>query len=491
MADWARDYSPFVKIAQENKGIPDFEVLLPKYLKFAEQAKNNEEFYQLVSGYNKLINPLGHNHLLSEGFLRLIGIPVFWGIIDVDISYSQIKEAIYWPRLAFERFPTLNQRPTNRVHPPFGITYTDDKYFTDDDWAVEAVIVPRGSRILKVNGMNCLAYLDYVREHTPLRYDPYPKDWIKEYLLVIDEGTDFKGWQVEFLLPDQSTYSALVPKIKGFPDSKKEKTQTIEAKENCTYIELTDEVAYIRIKSMFPPLLAFIFPSIYEKDGQIIKTFLDNAKGKYNKLIIDVRNNLGGIPYYFYENLIRPFLDESVTYDQVAGIKKKYKDNLKESVLEALRSTVSDKKQHVVSVEEIEAPEGFDENEWIFYRITRKIEPRNRYNFHGDIYVLINGGSFSATDNYANEIKRIGFAKLVGQSTTGSCAAYISAPAIRLPASGMIFRTETELVINPDGSVNELVGTSPDIELPDADPPKSITKEDLLKDEWIKYILAI
>ena len=29
-----------------------------------------------------------------------------------------------------------------------------------------------------------------------------------------------------------------------------------------------------------------------------------------------------------------------------------------------------------------------------------------------------------------------------------------------------------------------------DIELPNADPPKSNTKDDLLKDEWIKWILA-
>ena len=59
-----------------------------------------------------------------------------------------------------------------------------------------------------------------------------------------------------------------------------------------------------------------------------------------------------------------------------------------------------------------------------------------------------------------------------------------------LPASGMAFRVETDLVINPDGSINELFGTPPDIELPDADPPKSITKEDLLKDEWIQKIIT-
>jgi hypothetical protein len=49
---------------------------------------------------------------------------------------------------------------------------------------------------------------------------------------------------------------------------------------------------------------------------------------------------------------------------------------------------------------------------------------------------------------------------------------------------------DKELFINPDGSVNALTGTEPDIELPEADPPKSITKDDLLEDEWIKWIIA-
>ena len=42
---------------------------------------------------------------------------------------------------------------------------------------------------------------------------------------------------------------------------------------------------------------------------------------------------------------------------------------------------------------------------------------------------------------------------------------------------------------NPDGSFNELFGTPPDIKLEPADPPKSITREELLKDEWIKKII--
>jgi hypothetical protein len=202
-----------------------------------------------------------------------------------------------------------------------------------------------------------------------------------------------------------------------------------------------------------------------------------------------VRNNGGGLPYYFYENLVRPFLDESVTYDQVAGIRRKYRDNLRRSVLKSLRKYVSGKREYVVRTEEIDAPEGFDRSDWVFYRLTRRIEPRNRYNFDGGVYILVNGPTFSAADDYANAVKRIGFARLVGRNTTGGCAAYIAPTAIRLPASGMIFRVETELVINLDGSINELFGTPPDIQLEPANPPKSITREDLLKDKWIEHII--
>jgi len=490
MADWARDYSPFVELAEKHnrmdiqsyvKGTPSYKALLPKYLEYAEQAESNEEFYQVVSGYYNLIRPTGHGGLIGEDELRIARIAILLGIINVDIKLSELTNAIYWPRLA--------GRLSTRAHPPFDITYLDDKYVTDDDWEVEGVTVPRGSQIVKVNGMSCSAYLDFIKENTTLRYDAYPKDWTKDYLLIIDEGEEFKGWQVEFLLPDESTHSAFVPRTHGFPAPKKEKIQTVEAKENCTCIELTDEVAYIRIKSMQPDMLSAVFWSLLKKDGKIIKTFLDNANGKYRKLIIDVRNNSGGIPYYFYENLIRPFLDESVIYDQVAGIRRKYRDDLKRSDLKALRKGISRKKVNVVSTEEIDPPEGFDPNDWVFYRITRRLEPRNRYNFDGSLYVLINWGSFSATDDYANAVKRIGFAKLVGRNTTGGGAAYLGPTVMRLPASGMIFRVETELLINPDGSVNELFGTPPDIKLEPAEPPKSITKEDLLKDEWIKKII--
>jgi C-terminal processing protease CtpA/Prc len=102
---------------------------------------------------------------------------------------------------------------------------------------------------------------------------------------------------------------------------------------------------------------------------------------------------------------------------------------------------------------------------------------------------LTNGGTFSAADDYANAVKRIGLAKLVGQNTAGGCAGYIGPPVLRLPASGMIFRVETEIVINPDGSINELFGTPPDVKLAPHYMPKSITKKAVLENDWVKRVI--
>ncbi|MBW8036037.1 MAG: hypothetical protein FVQ79_10505 [Planctomycetes bacterium] len=232
-----------------------------------------------------------------------------------------------------------------------------------------------------------------------------------------------------------------------------------------------------------------IFPSVFTRDAKVIKRFLNEANGKYRKLIIDLRNTRGGSHLYGYENLIRPFLDKPVTYTQIAGLRRKYRESLKNSELKTLRKWVSTKKYHVVNVQEAAPPKGFNGDDWIFYEITRTLTPRNRYNFDGQIFILTDGSVFSATEDYVNTVKRIGQTKLIGRNTGGGASAYLGPPIVQLPVSGMIFRAETEIVINPDGTVNELYGTTPDIELPPTLPPKSHDKTTLLKDKWIQYII--
>ena len=146
---------------------------------------------------------------------------------------------------------------------------------------------------------------------------------------------------------------------------------------------------------------------------------------------------------------------------------------------------------YVIETREVKPPDGFAENDWVFYEITRQFRPSERYNFQGKIYVLINGGCWSATDDYADLVKRTRLGTVVGQNTSGSGGAHLAPGVIRLPRSGMIFRVETELLLRPNGEVNELFGTEPDVRLPSASPPRSITRDDLLQDAWIKEIVTI
>jgi C-terminal processing protease CtpA/Prc len=163
---------------------------------------------------------------------------------------------------------------------------------------------------------------------------------------------------------------------------------------------------------------------------------------------------------------------------------------MKPSHIAYLKKYVSTPGQGVVNSIETAPPAGFLPEEWTFFEITRTIEPSNRYRFSGSLYVLINGGSFSAADDYANAIKRTGLGILVGTNTGGGAAAYLAPVLVRLPASGMIFLLEADLLINPDGSFNELYGTAPDIKLDPMDFTIIPRKAELLGDLWIQKILA-
>jgi len=60
---------------------------------------------------------------------------------------------------------------------------------------------------------------------------------------------------------------------------------------------------------------------------------------------------------------------------------------------------------------------------------------------------------------------------------------------MRLAKSGMVFRMEADLDINPDGTFLELTGVQPDVELPDCPLPDRVDRETLLKDAWIQAVI--
>ncbi len=474
LAQWARNCSPFVALNERYKGVPSYEALEPKYLRFAEEARDNAEFYRVASLYFNVIGASGHAYLYPRSMARWTAISTFLGLCDFGMSARQLWAGAGWSRIA-ERVPW-------RAHPPFRIVARGDGYFTAEDWPAPGVTVPGGSRIASVNGMDCTAYLRYLRSQTHLRYDAFPKHWADEYLLIIDESAAFRGWQVEFEFPNGAIFETFVPKAAGLPGRRGE-TQTTDAKDNCTCIELSPKTGYIRIKSMWHGPLSCTFKSYMAKERRLIRDFL--SRGRYEQLIIDIRNNGGGTTEYVYENLVRPFLKAPLRFQRVFGLKRKYLEDTKPPVLRTLEQ---DRARFVIATREVNPPPGFAAADWVFREAVTELKPSRPYRFDGRIFVLVNSGSFSAADDYADLVKRTSLATLVGQPTGGGVGHLLPA-LIRLPRSGMLFRVEVDLLLTPTGEVNELFGTSPDLALPPAAAPKSITRDDLLKDDWIERIL--
>jgi hypothetical protein len=471
LAQWARDYSPTVAVNERYTGLPSYEALRPRYIELAEKAGDNKEFLQVVFGYFNLIGASGHGYLYPEESLAglMVESLMTGGKGLTDIAWHQFPRGMYWAGLFQECF----------VHPPFRVVRSDDRFVTADPWESRRFTVPKGSQIVRVNGMTCADYVESLKHQTWLRYVAGNADWITEQLLVVYEGRDFKGWQVDFQLPDGSIRPAFVPYKKGLAPAYT--TEFLNwRKGNCVCVELTDKVGYVRVKALVH--------AFRKADQRRIRQFLDKSQGRYEKLIIDVRGNGGGSTFYAYETLIQPFLHEPAVYKQTTGVRKRLLVDNGPAYVERLRGGVSTWAWET-NIEETSPPAGFDANEWVFYEITRSVKPSQRYCFDGRLYVLTDGGTGSATETYADAIKRTALGTIVGQRTAGGLGGYFMADTVRLPASGMIFRLEADLDINPDGSFQELAGTKPDVELPPCDLPDKSTKEELLKDAWVRKVI--
>ncbi len=470
LADWARDCSPTIP-EKELNAESGVETLRPRYIELAEQAVDNSEFAQIVYGYFHLIGKRGHGYVYPKENL--------WGLMMesmatggkgmVNIPWHQFPRAMYWSDRLEESF----------VHPPFRIRQKANQFFTADAWRTWFRSIPKDSQIARVNGMACSDYIRHLKENTWLRWVIGNTDGIERQLLIVPEGRDFRGWEIEFVLPDGSLRQEVVPAKRGYPSRRP--TEFLDwNKGNCICVELSETVGYIRIKAM----VHFLRGS----DEKKIRNFLKRSGGQYEKLIVDIRGNGGGSIFYAYDTLIRPFLRDTATYRQFSGIRRKFRIGMTEADEKRLRNGISSWAWET-RIEETRPPAGFDPNEWIFYAIDREVKPSEPYDFNGRLVVLMDRNSGSATETYVDAVRRIGLGTLVGQRTAGALGNYFMAETIRLPASGMIVRLEADLDLNPDGTIQERTGTRPDVVLPSYNLPETTTKEHLLQDPWIRNVL--
>lgn len=98
----------------------------------------------------------------------------------------------------------------------------------------------------------------------------------------------------------------------------------------------------------------------------------------------------------------------------------------------------------------------------------------------------------SAADDIIRIYKELKIGKIAGTNSGGGAAVLHAPSYFELPKSHILFELVFDMAYNSDGTINEISGTKPDIELETSAHPTSFpydySKEGLLNDSWISKL---
>lgn len=223
------------------------------------------------------------------------------------------------------------------------------------------------------------------------------------------------------------------------------------------FLDKDSTVAYIKVKS---------FSREYS-DEFYKKTFAKIKKAKSDYLIIDVRNNYGG-SLYEINNLYSYLTDKPFTLikpSQVTSRDIPLRTNYfrKSNPLDYAIKSIS-----YPSYFFAQAFSTYKKDGKVFYKMKAdKPTKPNKEAFHGKVFVLINGGSFSASSIITAKLKNDKRATLVGEETgganDGTVAGFYSYQ--KLPNSEIRFPIGL-LLVQPNIDFSDTKkGVTPDIEI--------------------------
>ena len=215
-----------------------------------------------------------------------------------------------------------------------------------------------------------------------------------------------------------------------------------------------DRIAYIHIAS---------WANCYELDGEVLFPFFEEVQS-YEHLIIDIRGNAGGFPEYVTK-VIGALIDEPLDFvyyefftagEMAMGIW---------DVNTVFLVTADDKLNAYEFIHKNNLTAfNKDDLALITYAVrwNYRIEPmENSSPFMGDIWILVDDRSASASELIALIAMDTGFATVVGEPTRGVTP--VQTLHISLPQTGIIFRLDIGSLVDSTGRSLEEFGVTPQI----------------------------
>lgn len=464
------------------KGLSDLNALSEDYIKRAKNTENDVEYMELINEYLIRLSQTGHAYLIKPVHIQYLN-TISQEYKEYYNSYSDLNKVSSEKIAYWSKIDDFLPRPVF-VQPELDIAYDNGKYLVmkDADLKTSGTAIPAGSVVEKIEGQSADDYVKSLQSKLSLNFDYENNKLYLDNPLVILPDNSSNIWNVSFKLPDGKSIDKIVSK--GAPISGSINTSAANLS-NVITAELSQNAGYIKIFGMG------IGTGDVTKDRDAIRQFLLQSQGKYTKLIIDIRGNNGGDPAYWMDFVVAPLISKPIIYTETAAVKddfvKLWGDNFNR-YLNAEQGLLA-RQLHFSSVKEVTGSPYFD-NSWRVFEVTREIDPKDTLPFSGKIYLLADQNSFSASEDLALFCKETGFAKIVGTRTGGGAAVFLLSHIFKLPESEILLNIEMEESLNPNGSINELVGTAPDIWMEPKPTPENYNPETLLEDKWVQKVMA-
>lgn len=477
-----KDSYPFVEAIEKEKELDNFYELEDHYRERILESKNNKEFIRIIAEMvQRLEQGTAHCDIMAPGGMNSKN-----DIISDCIVYNVNKKGYY---LRGYWWDELN--PGSKwTHARINTVYRNGYYTVTDTTRDKDLLIPAGSIVEMVNDKPVDEYVKSLQHKVWLRFDTHLEKVYSHFSpFLVDPDTLLNKWKVSFSLPDSSNYIAEIIKHKGYlaPPG------LVYPEENATCVELDESTAYIKIN-------AFLFHQARQADFARIDSFMQDSNHRYEKLIIDLRGNLGGAPKYWEDIFVKRLIKEPAELVQYSIVKKKVFNSLKfNRKLLALKYRKEIGLGRMTKIEPgewpYELPGYIEPGDYYLLKNVKRYEPSDTFAFNGSIYLMTDHDTFSAAEDFAKAAKKMGFAKIVGANTIGGAAVSFAPWVFQLPNSHIMISMEIDMAFNEDSSVNEIYGTRPDHVLQVSTYPTSMPEaydaEALMEDPWIDYILNI
>lgn len=414
-----------------------------EFRQWVKETKNDREYYDAVG---KIIS------LLQSGHTNLVNYSFYQDVADLYSDplkgYSPARRNILKSSKVVDKIQYWDGKLTGYdYYIPLIIQYVEGNYVVFDG-ELDEYGIPKGSIVKKIGDQDIEDYVASLKDKIYLEYDYKRNKPISRDLYVFTGPNE----KVSFVLQTPSGETITKSVKEGRISDKVYERYYNEADSSnlTTKILENGKTAYIRMRSMAVDAKQF------DEDKATLQDFLQKIQD-YPYLIIDIRGNGGGNTAYWSGNLVSRLVQKSVLYSEYIV----YRDT------KYITPFINDRYDTFKSESTQNLPENKNyppeiRNFGRFIEVQDGIIPYNPFHFKGKIYLLVDGGVYSAAESFATFAKTTKWATLVG-TTTGGDGIGAEPGYMALPNSGILIRIPVALGLNPDGTINEEMRTQPDL----------------------------